>query len=115
MLQFALPAFKRLVGPSVEPPGTPESVITQPAIDIITSGQYNDVPCIFGYNADEGISIDFVPQYDSYLERLDCRDMIPFTMGIDRESELAKTLAARIKEKYFGDGIGTRKNLHEVR
>lgn len=110
-----MPATKRLIGPAVEPRGTPSPIITEPPIDIITAGQYNDVPCMFGYNADEGISIDFHPHLKHDFENeWNFENIVPYHMNIEQGSELAKHLGENIKRKYFANGEDKEENLHAV-
>lgn len=97
----------------IEPQDTTLPIITQPALDIIDNHQYNDVPCIFGYTADEGWLID-VSRLLATTESWDCNSFLPFHMNIDLESQLARKLGQKMKQKYFKSGEINKKDLQKV-
>lgn len=93
---------KRLIGPVIEPVGTPRAVITRPAIELILEGDFNDVPCIFGYNADEGLGITTSPEKIPDMQTWNCTDAVPYLMQLNPMSELVTELGKDIRNKYFG-------------
>lgn len=111
--KFRFPLVKRLVSPVIEPEDSTLPIITQPALDIIDNHQYNDVPCIYGHTADEGNLID-VSRLLATTDSWECNGFLPFHMNLDLESQLARKLGEKIKQKYFTGGEINKNDLQRV-
>lgn len=97
----------------IEPEGAISPIITKSAKEIIQSGHYNNVPCIFGYNADEGLLTNVDDLIDSQ-NGWDFAAFLPFQMNICQESDLAKVLGQKLKDKFTANGVDLKTALHRV-
>lgn len=95
-----------LFSPVIEKPNKTE-VITKPPIEILLSGEYNKVPIMMGYTADEGLVMEFEKSIKKMRGEVleekppNLEDLIPPEMGVPRGSELARTIVSMFQETYF--------------
>lgn len=84
----------------IEPKDSDSPIITQSAKDIVQSGEYNHIPLIVGYNADEALIIN-ANQLSNFMKDCKFENFLPFHMSIDKKSELAIELGEKIKQEYM--------------
>ncbi|RZC31955.1 uncharacterized protein BDFB_007202 [Asbolus verrucosus] len=102
----------RFFGAVTERPSNEEPFLTKRPIDIILSGDYNHVPMILGYNLREGIAFDDIVPARSRMSFFTNMELsVPFSLHIERGSNLSKMIAQKIKKFYFGD-VQQNKNQH---
>lgn len=84
--------------------------ITRKPIDIITSGDYNKVPMIIGYNSNEGLMIlldDMKPGSPPNPEIVH-EHFIPQQLNLHDDSELKKEILKKLQERYSNERPGDR-------
>ncbi|XP_018575302.1 juvenile hormone esterase-like [Anoplophora glabripennis] len=97
---------KPCFGPIIEKPSD-TAFITEEPIDILMSGNYNQVPLIIGYNSGEGL---FLPAWTVLVTSRklpftvglpNLEDTIPHYIGLQRGSDISKQVCEKLKETYF--------------
>ena len=99
----------RFFGAVVEKPSSEEPFLDRRPIDIISSGDYNHLPMMIGYNDREGMAIDqIVPSRARapFFENMEFS--VPLALKVQRGSTLSKQIANEIRLFYFGDVKQTR-------
>lgn len=95
-------------GPIVETPDDEETgfLIDDP-INIIESGEYNDVPLIIGFTDSEGIGVEQVLK-SKYLwnREIDLFNLIPTELPINRDTTASEEIKRRLIEFYVEDDEG---------
>lgn len=99
----------RLSAPLIETSSTNEAnVITKEPIEIIRSGNYNQVPILMGYNSLEAIYYEITQ--GGNLEA-DFASQVPAELNLEEGSEEFEEVARRMKEFYYGDEEPTKENI----
>ncbi|XP_049938804.1 carboxylesterase 5A-like [Schistocerca serialis cubense] len=92
--------------PPVVEPASDSAVITEPPVDIIRAGSYNQVPIILGVTSGEGIVGLFMSQLLTEAGQTDMKENFTALIGsqLPLPTEEQRTRAAEQLEKfYFGD------------
>lgn len=91
-------------GPVVEKPSTEPGFLLEEPIDIITSGKYNAVPLLIGYNNKEGMLLEMIIKRKGPMTVItDFEESIPYTLKLAPGSDDSKKIARLIKEFYYGN------------
>ncbi|RZC37157.1 COesterase and/or Abhydrolase 3 domain containing protein, partial [Asbolus verrucosus] len=92
------PVKKRHVGPSVELESE-NAFLSEDPIKLINSGDYNQVPLMFGYTSLEGIFEEGskLLGFQSNLE-----EFVPYYLGYQQDSDDFKEINKKILEFYYG-------------
>nr|WCC58149.1 carboxylesterase [Pharsalia antennata] len=92
--------------PVIEKPND-TAFITEEPIDIIRSGNYNQVPLMIGYNSKEGL---LLAAYETILalegktvkkETPSLEDAIPWQIGLERGSDVSKQVCENLTKTYY--------------
>ncbi|KAK9719056.1 Carboxylesterase family [Popillia japonica] len=99
--------------PSIESPSKEESFLAARPIDIMLSGDYNQVPYLLGVNDLEGLLMELTYLQITGQSMLieDFTEFIPEDLEIAPGSEEERALSQRIKEFYYGDTEPSRDDL----
>ncbi|XP_063921165.1 juvenile hormone esterase-like [Zophobas morio] len=92
---------KLVFAPVVERPSA-EAFLSEQPIKILKSGNYNQVPIIFGYTTTEGMLIELKIRPRQPSAPKDFETIIPHALQVVRGSENSKNIAKKIKEFYYG-------------
>ncbi|KAJ8963468.1 hypothetical protein NQ318_018951 [Aromia moschata] len=95
-----LPEEQRPFTPVIEKPNG-AAFLTRSAIDILTSGEYNKVPMIMGYNKREGI---FLFLLHGIRESLNVEENIPWQVKLAKGSEESKRICKKMEDLYLKCG-----------
>jgi carboxylesterase type B len=93
---------KRPYGPVIEDPSK-GAFLTEDPLDIIKSGNYNQIPLIFGYTTREGMLIEMMIKPRKPSIPRDFERIVPYTLEVERGSEARKNIADKIKQFYYGE------------
>ncbi|XP_049799125.1 juvenile hormone esterase-like isoform X3 [Schistocerca nitens] len=99
--RLEIPAMAPFI-PSIEPPGVPDSVLTQDPYDILSSGKFTPVPRIVGVTSREGLIFTQVLNVDKAALRelnLNFQRALPATIPVKKEERIA--VARDVKRFYF--------------
>ncbi|XP_064211368.1 uncharacterized protein LOC655784 [Tribolium castaneum] len=77
--------------------------IAEEPLKIIKSGNYNQVPLIFGFTTREGMLIEQMIKPRKPTMPRDFEAAIPYTLEVERGSENSKQIAQKIKDFYYGE------------
>ncbi|XP_044265430.1 juvenile hormone esterase-like [Tribolium madens] len=77
--------------------------IAEEPLKIIKSGNYNQVPLIFGFTTREGMLIEQMIKPRKPTMPRDFEAAIPYTLEDERGSETSKQIAKKIKDFYYGE------------
>lgn len=97
----------RTFGPCIETPN-PTAFITKKPIDIITSGQYNKVPMMIGFNSNEGLVffMSEIVKNKKLSREIVYERFIPPQMNLPLESPLRKEITDKLRKVYSNDTSG---------
>ncbi|KAF5299075.1 hypothetical protein FQR65_LT09433 [Abscondita terminalis] len=103
-------SFKRCFAPVVEYK-SPSAFITESPEVIITSGNFHKVPFIIGFTSREGCVAEYFPNEskNGYVVD-DFESKIPFTLNVEKGSDLSKNIANKIKNYYYGSHSPCKEN-----
>ncbi|KAG5899145.1 hypothetical protein JTB14_027338 [Gonioctena quinquepunctata] len=90
------PANRRFFGVVVEYPN-PTAFLTKPPMEIISSGEYNKVPMMAGFNSREGILLLGAGP----LSEINPEDHIPWQMEIKKGSKTSEEICKKMKDYYL--------------
>nr|XP_022906488.1 esterase B1-like [Onthophagus taurus] len=80
-----------------------EAFLSEPPLDLILQGRYNQVPIMMGYTSREGMLIDLIiPDEDKKIIQ-DFEDTVPVWLGLEKKSPISIATGQKIKQFYFGD------------
>lgn len=80
-----------------------DAFLTERPIDVINSGNYNQVPLIMGYCHNEGMAFEtIVPARSKNFFFEDLLLSVPLLMNIQRESRQSYTIANKLQKFYYG-------------
>lgn len=85
------------------------ALITKNPEEIVKSGEFNNLPIMMGYMADEGYL--FAKMNPVKPDFIDDRDLIPKDINIDLNSNEAVDLGKRIEEFYYGNTTQSYENI----
>ncbi|XP_018575290.1 juvenile hormone esterase-like [Anoplophora glabripennis] len=100
------PASKLCFAPIIEKPSN-TAFITENPIDIIKSGNYNQVPLMFGYTTREGMFLAALPLLAASKglpfkkNPPNLEDAIPWRIGLESGSDISKQVCEKLKKTYF--------------
>ncbi|KAK9719044.1 Carboxylesterase family [Popillia japonica] len=99
--------------PTIESPSKEESFLAERPIDIMLSGNYNQVPFLVGINDLEGLLMEMTYLQATGQSMLieDFTEFIPEDLEITPGSEEERALSQRIKEFYYGDTEPSRDDI----
>lgn len=93
----------RTFAPCVEVPNETEFLTRNP-IDVITSGDYNKIPMIIGYNSNEGALIYQINRKtDIHKTNIVYENYIPQQMNLPTDSDLRRKICEKLKKTYSND------------
>nr|XP_023019166.1 juvenile hormone esterase-like [Leptinotarsa decemlineata] len=95
-----------LIGPVIENPNETE-FISEPTIDLLTSGKYNKVPIMMGYCSNEGLLVEIgrqhhrrdgtsIPKIQDNLE-----SFIPREINMENNSTIKEYICGKLENFYF--------------
>ncbi|KAF5299074.1 hypothetical protein FQR65_LT09432 [Abscondita terminalis] len=107
--------YIRGIAPVIENPKSPNCIISQKPEDIISSGNYNHVPIIIGFNSREGMLADiYNREFRKYGRAIqDFENKIPYNMNVTKGSHLSKTIAEKIKNFYYDIDTPSEENKNQ--
>ncbi|KAK5645312.1 hypothetical protein RI129_006612 [Pyrocoelia pectoralis] len=93
--------YFRPFGAVVEQYVNPDTFLAKEPLDIIKSGEYNHVPLMIGFTSREGY---FAKQkYNISQIGGDFEDEILFSLNVNKDTDLSKEVARKIKNFFYGD------------
>nr|UUB32810.1 carboxylesterase COEC1 [Dendroctonus valens] len=92
---------QRPIGLVIEPQTKKTAFLNKRPIDIITSGEYNKVPMIFGYNNREGILFNYQRQLTGGAEKVLPEYFIPHNVNLKSNSTLRWTYIEKLRNLYL--------------
>lgn len=105
---------RRPFGPTVEKPNQ-NPFLTEEPVQALRTGNYNQVPVIIGYCEKEGNLCEAFANLDGRQPvHTDFSEVIPYDLGLNKDSEEAKGVAMKIKEFYYKDDTNTPQNFSTV-
>lgn len=84
-------------------------------MNLISSGEYNQVPFMIGFTSREGMLFEIMTKF-RFGEIKFVRDFehsVPFSLNLPKGSELSKTIAKKIKSFYYGDEEPSHDNIDQ--
>ncbi|XP_030749337.1 bile salt-activated lipase-like [Sitophilus oryzae] len=102
-LQVILSATEKPGGPNVmglkiEDPAN-DAFISRNVIDILTSGEYNQIPLLLGFNDREGILFELIREYSN--KSIPVEDFIPHNIDFGGNTILKDAYVKKYQERYF--------------
>ncbi|KAL1517860.1 hypothetical protein ABEB36_001568 [Hypothenemus hampei] len=91
----------RPIGLVIEPSNRKNAFINRRPIDIITSGDYNKVPLIFGYTNREGILFNFLRKRRGDTRKVLAENFIPHNVNLKSNRELRQSYIYKLENLYF--------------
>ncbi|XP_060520063.1 juvenile hormone esterase-like [Cylas formicarius] len=95
--------INKLFGPTVESAESKSAFIQRHPKDIISSGEYSQVPVIYGYNTREGMLYDYYKKMNPE-KCFGVDDAVPYYLNLPRGSSERKALEAEMRKFYFKSG-----------
>ncbi|KAH1004301.1 hypothetical protein HUJ04_004079 [Dendroctonus ponderosae] len=92
---------QRPIGLVIEPQAKKNAFLNKRPIDIITTGEYNKVPMIFGYNNKEGILFNYRRHLTGGVEKVLPEYFIPHNVNLRSNSTLRWTYIEKLQNLYL--------------
>lgn len=78
-----------------------EAFIFEDPLDIIKSGNYNQVPIMVGFTTREGMLGEILQKPRPFKPITDFEVSVPYFLNLQQGSETSKLVAEKIKEFYY--------------